>query len=84
MVYNESFYEQHTLQPELSSMAHHNQYVFQNWPFKLHVYGDMGHLGGAPALKILYDSVMSNEVDAIIHVGDFAYDFHSDGGQVSA
>ena len=42
----------------------------------------MGHYGGAPALKILNDSVASGAVDAIIHVGDFAYDLNTDGGKV--
>ena len=42
----------------------------------------MGHYGGAPALKILNDSAASGAVDAIIHVGDFAYDLNTDGGKV--
>ena len=57
--------------------------MLQDWSFKLHVFGDMGHYGGAPALKILNDSAHNNLVDAIIHVGDFAYDLNTDGGKVS-
>ena len=42
----------------------------------------MGHYGGAPALRILNDSAVNNLVDAIIHVGDFAYDLNTKGGKV--
>ena len=47
------------------------------------VYGDMGRTGGEPSLPALIQEVASGSYDAILHVGDFAYDLDSDGGVVS-
>ena len=46
------------------------------------VYGDMGRHGGSFILPHLREEVKKPEITAIIHVGDFAYDFNSDGGVV--
>jgi hypothetical protein len=51
-----------------------------NWVPKFLVYGDMGRHGGAQALPSLINSVKSGYPTAVVHVGDFAYDFDSDGG----
>mmetsp|Transcript_17743 Transcript_17743/g.38532 ORF Transcript_17743/g.38532 Transcript_17743/m.38532 type:complete len:431 (-) Transcript_17743:105-1397(-) len=47
---------------------------------KLLVYGDMGKHGGAPSLKKIEADAASGEFNAVVHVGDFAYDLDSDGG----
>eukprot|EP00118_Oscarella_pearsei_P008592 m.45250 g.45250 ORF g.45250 m.45250 type:complete len:419 (+) comp33576_c0_seq3:37-1293(+) len=44
------------------------------------VYGDMGRHGGAFILPHLRNEVKDPGNTAILHVGDFAYDLHSDGG----
>ena len=44
----------------------------------------MGRTGGEPSLPALIQEVASGDYDAILHVGDFAYDLDSDGGVVSA
>ena len=48
------------------------------------VYGDMGKEGGSPSLPLLYKEAASGEYTAVLHVGDFAYDLDSDGGEVGA
>ncbi|XP_002738205.1 acid phosphatase type 7-like [Saccoglossus kowalevskii] len=54
----------------------------QDWSPVLLVYGDMGRIGGAPSLKLLRKEAASGLVDAVLHVGDFAYDLHTDGGKI--
>ena len=51
---------------------------------KLLVFGDMGRHGGAPSLKALIKETQTGQYAAALHVGDFAYDLFSDGGEVSA
>ena len=53
-----------------------------SWSPKLLVYGDMGKEGGSQSLPALYQEASSGEYDAVLHVGDFAYDLDSDGGEV--
>lgn len=52
------------------------------WSPKMLVYGDMGKEGGSQSLPSLYKEAASGEYNAILHVGDFAYDLDSDGGEV--
>ncbi|KAL5467051.1 hypothetical protein EMCRGX_G031218 [Ephydatia muelleri] len=52
----------------------------QIWSLSFIVYGDMGRTGGEPSLPALIQEVASGGYDAILHVGDFAYDLDSDGG----
>ena len=44
----------------------------------------MGRHGGAPSLKALIKETQTGQYAAALHVGDFAYDLFSDGGEVSA
>eukprot|EP00057_Strongylocentrotus_purpuratus_P016056 XP_011670530.1 PREDICTED: iron/zinc purple acid phosphatase-like protein isoform X1 [Strongylocentrotus purpuratus] len=53
-----------------------------DWSPTLLVYGDMGLKGGAPSLRLLRKAAKENLADAIIHVGDFAYDLHDEEGKV--
>lgn len=53
-----------------------------DWSPTLLIFGDMGVVGGAPSLRILNKAARNGSVDAIIHVGDFAYDLHDEGGKV--
>ena len=53
-----------------------------DWSPKLLVYGDMGKEGGSQSLPALYKEAASGDYNAILHVGDFAYDLDSDGGEV--
>ncbi|XP_070536666.1 acid phosphatase type 7-like [Ptychodera flava] len=53
----------------------------EDWSPNLLVYGDMGRVGGAPSLKLLTKEALSGRIDAAIHVGDFAYDLHTEGGK---
>ena len=46
------------------------------------VYGDMGADDRIPTYGHLEKHVAMNEYAAILHVGDFAYDMHSDNGKV--
>ena len=55
-----------------------------DWSPKMLVYGDMGKEGGSESLPYLYKEASSGDYHAIIHVGDFAYDLDSDGGEVCA
>ena len=43
----------------------------------------MGRIGGAPSLKRLIQEATSGNNTAVLHVGDFAYDFDTSGGLVS-
>ena len=43
----------------------------------------MGRYGGAPSLEALIKETKSGQYTAALHVGDFAYDLFSDGGEVS-
>ena len=54
----------------------------QAWSPKVLVYGDMGREGGSESLPALYKEAASGDYAAILHVGDFAYDLDSDGGEV--
>ena len=56
--------------------------MLQNWAPRLLVYGDMGKHGGAESLGPLTGEVKTGDTHAILHIGDFAYDFDSDGGVV--
>ena len=53
-----------------------------DWSPKLLVYGDMGKEGGSQSLPALYKEAVSGDYNAILHIGDFAYDLDSDGGEV--
>lgn len=44
----------------------------------------MGKHGGAESLGALTSEIEAGDTHAILHVGDFAYDFDSDGGVVSS
>ena len=55
----------------------------QGWSPRMLVYGDMGREGGSESLPALYQEVTSGDYTAILHVGDFAYDLDTDGGEVS-
>ncbi|KAI3383886.1 hypothetical protein SNEBB_008838 [Seison nebaliae] len=50
-------------------------------PLRLAVFGDMGNVN-AQSLPRLQTEVLANHFDAILHVGDFAYDMASDDGLV--
>ena len=43
----------------------------------------MGRYGGAPSLQALIKETESGQYTAALHVGDFAYDLFSEGGEVS-
>lgn len=53
-----------------------------DWSPKVLVYGDMGKEGGSQSLPSLYKEAASGDYSAVVHVGDFAYDLDSDGGEV--
>jgi len=57
-----------------------------DWSPTLAVFGDLGSAipGGdvSPSLKLLMQETANNAIDAVLHVGDFAYNFWDDGGQV--
>lgn len=48
---------------------------------RLLVYGDMGRHGGAQTLQYVLREAGTGAYDAIIHIGDFAYDLQDDGGR---
>jgi hypothetical protein len=48
---------------------------------KLAVYGDMG-LENAKSLPYLKEMAQDGKFDAVLHVGDFAYDMHDENGAV--
>ncbi|XP_022649381.1 acid phosphatase type 7-like [Varroa destructor] len=47
----------------------------------LAVYGDLGNVNGH-SIPFVQDEVQKNTIDAILHVGDFAYDMNSDNARV--
>ena len=44
------------------------------------MYGDMGSLN-AQSIPRLINEVTKKTIDIVLHVGDFAYDLHNDGGR---
>ncbi|XP_035679023.1 acid phosphatase type 7-like isoform X1 [Branchiostoma floridae] len=52
-----------------------------DWSPELLVYGDMGRVGGAPSLARLKHEAETGKYAAVLHVGDFAYDLHTEGGK---
>ncbi|XP_066983960.1 acid phosphatase type 7-like [Macrobrachium rosenbergii] len=52
-----------------------------DWPVKIAMYGDLGS-ENAQSLPRLQTEVQNGMYDAIIHVGDFAYDMQNDNGRV--
>ena len=42
----------------------------------------MGRHGGAPSLNALIKETQTRQYTAALHVGDFAYDLATDGGEV--
>ncbi|XP_024215555.1 acid phosphatase type 7 isoform X2 [Halyomorpha halys] len=53
----------------------------QDWAPTLAVYGDLGNIN-AKALPFLQEETESNYYDAVLHVGDFAYDMCDAEGEV--
>lgn len=53
----------------------------QNWSPRFAVFGDMGNVN-AQSLPRLQEETMLDFYDTILHVGDFAYDMHSDNARV--
>ncbi|XP_073830324.1 acid phosphatase type 7-like isoform X2 [Musca autumnalis] len=51
------------------------------WSPSLVIYGDMGN-ENAQSLPRLQEEIQMGNVDAVLHVGDFAYDMHSADGKV--
>jgi hypothetical protein len=52
-----------------------------DWSPRFAVFGDMGNVN-AQSVGRLQQETQAGLYDAIIHVGDFAYDFHSDNARV--
>lgn len=52
-----------------------------NWSPRFAVYGDMGNVN-AQSLSRLQEDVQKGTYDAILHVGDFAYDMDTDDAKV--
>ena len=52
-----------------------------DWQPTFAVFGDMGNVN-AKSLPFLQEEVQKGKVDAILHVGDFAYDMHDDNARV--
>ena len=53
----------------------------ENWSPKFVVYGDLGNINGR-TLGRLQDEIQRGEHDMILHVGDMAYDLHTDNARV--
>ncbi|XP_067011765.2 acid phosphatase type 7 [Anabrus simplex] len=53
----------------------------ENWKPRLAVYGDLGN-ENPQSLARLQSETQRGMYDAILHVGDFAYDLNTDGGRV--
>ncbi|EEC20453.1 purple acid phosphatase, putative, partial [Ixodes scapularis] len=53
----------------------------QNWSPRLAVFGDMGNVN-AQSLPFLQEEAQKGTIDAVLHVGDFAYDMDSDNARV--
>ncbi|XP_046847754.1 acid phosphatase type 7-like [Xenia sp. Carnegie-2017] len=51
------------------------------WSPRLCLYGDMGN-ENAKSLGYIQEEVTRDDFDAILHVGDFAYDMHTDNASV--
>jgi acid phosphatase type 7 len=52
-----------------------------NWSPKIVLFGDMGN-ENSQSMPRLQESTQRGEFDAIIHVGDFAYDMNTDNARV--
>ncbi|XP_014257368.1 acid phosphatase type 7-like [Cimex lectularius] len=52
-----------------------------DWIPRLAIYGDMGNIN-ARSLPILQEEIQRNMYDAVIHVGDMAYDMNDNNGRV--
>ncbi|XP_013103211.1 acid phosphatase type 7 isoform X3 [Stomoxys calcitrans] len=52
-----------------------------NWSPTLLIYGDLGN-ENAQSLPRLQEEIQNGSIDAVLHVGDFAYDMHSADGTV--
>eukprot|EP00117_Sycon_ciliatum_P006498 scpid49464/ scgid4203/ Iron/zinc purple acid phosphatase-like protein len=50
------------------------------YPLQVVMFGDMGKTHGSPTMPHLITEARNGENVALIHVGDFAYDLHTDGG----
>ncbi len=59
-----------------SDQFHFTTVPLGNWSPTLAVYGDLGETNSR-SLPILQELAQNGELDAILHVGDFAYDLHS-------
>lgn len=53
----------------------------QDWAPRLAVYGDLGNIN-AKSLPFLQEETQNDRFDAILHVGDFAYDMFDNEGDV--
>ncbi|CAN8003976.1 unnamed protein product [Ixodes pacificus] len=53
----------------------------QHWSPRLAVFGDMGNVN-AQSLPFLQEEAQKGTIDAVLHVGDFAYDMDSDNARV--
>ncbi|XP_077997692.1 acid phosphatase type 7-like [Glandiceps talaboti] len=51
-----------------------------DWSPRFAIFGDMGNVN-AQSVPALQEETQKGHFDAILHVGDFAYDFDSDDGQ---
>ncbi|KAJ8303060.1 hypothetical protein KUTeg_019456, partial [Tegillarca granosa] len=54
----------------------------KNRPVKFLVYGDLGVEDGKITFDKLQEEMSTRQYDAVLHVGDIAYDLHSEGGKV--
>ena len=64
-----------------SNLFRFNTVPLNNWSPKLAVYGDMG-VTNAKSLPYLQQIAQDKKIDAVLHVGDFAYNMHDDYGKV--
>lgn len=51
------------------------------WSPNIVIYGDLGN-ENAQSLPRLQEEIQQGNIDAVLHVGDFAYDMHSSDGTV--
>ncbi|KAE9551648.1 hypothetical protein FO519_005146 [Halicephalobus sp. NKZ332] len=51
-----------------------------NFQFRVCVFGDLGYLNGT-SLPFLIDAAEKGDFDMVVHVGDIAYDLHTDNGE---
>lgn len=54
----------------------------QDWSPRFLVYGDLGLTEENSSFSRLEEEVATGRYDAVLHVGDFAYDMHHNDGQV--